>query len=97
MTNSRSGDSASNRYGNPGATSFSGFDSTNLGLNYGNKLPQAVNSKLNGNSAAYFYEALPNFKDVPNTEKQNLFVKKVIITKIPSLSSGKGNQATDIG
>uniref|UniRef100_A0A2N9FGE2 Serine/threonine protein phosphatase 2A regulatory subunit n=1 Tax=Fagus sylvatica TaxID=28930 RepID=A0A2N9FGE2_FAGSY len=77
-TNSRSGDSASNRYGNPGATSFSGFDSTsNLGLNYGNKLPQAVNSKLNGNSAAYFYEALPNFKDVPNTEKQNLFVKKL--------------------
>jgi serine/threonine-protein phosphatase 2A regulatory subunit B' len=74
---SRSNDLASNRYGNPGTTSFAGFDSTNPALNHGSKFMQAVNSKLNGNLASFSYEALPSFKDVPNTEKQNLFVKKL--------------------
>lgn len=72
---SRSND---NRYGNPGTTSFTGFDSTsNAALNHGSKFMQAVNSKLNGNLTAFSYEALPSFKDVPNTEKQSLFVKKL--------------------
>lgn len=76
--NSRSGDLASNRYGNPGGPSLSGLNSTSsLGVNYGNKLNQAVNSKLNGNSLGSSYEALPSFRDVPNSEKQNLFIKKL--------------------
>ncbi|EXC31382.1 Serine/threonine protein phosphatase 2A 59 kDa regulatory subunit B' eta isoform [Morus notabilis] len=76
--NSRSGDLASNRHGNPGGPSLSGLNSTSsLGVNYGNKLNQAVNSKLNGNTLASSYEALPSFRDVPNSEKQNLFIKKL--------------------
>ncbi|XP_041006453.1 serine/threonine protein phosphatase 2A 57 kDa regulatory subunit B' theta isoform-like [Juglans microcarpa x Juglans regia] len=76
-TSSRSSDLASNRYGNPGTTSFPGFDSSNIGLNHAGKLMQAVDSKLNGNLAASSFEALPSFKDVPNSEKQNLFIKKL--------------------
>lgn len=33
--------------------------------------------KPNGNSASFSYEALPGFKDVPSSEKQNLFIKKL--------------------
>ncbi|XP_041009030.1 serine/threonine protein phosphatase 2A 57 kDa regulatory subunit B' theta isoform-like [Juglans microcarpa x Juglans regia] len=76
-TSSRSSDSASNLYANPGVTSFSGFDSSNIGFNHGGKLMQAVNLKPNGNLAGSPYEALPGFKDVPNTEKQNLFIRKL--------------------
>ncbi|KAB1211796.1 Serine/threonine protein phosphatase 2A 59 kDa regulatory subunit B' eta isoform [Morella rubra] len=77
-TSSRSSDLSSSRYGNPSITPFSGFDSTsNSGLNHGIKFTQAVSSKLNGNLAASSYDALPSFKDVPNIEKQNLFVKKL--------------------
>ncbi|KAG2714749.1 hypothetical protein I3843_03G046200 [Carya illinoinensis] len=76
-TSSRSSDLASNRYANPGTTSFPGFDSSNIGLNHAGKLMQAVDSKLNGNLAASSFEALPSFKDVPNSEKQNLFIKKL--------------------
>lgn len=76
---SRSGDLASNRHANQGNTSLSGISSTAYsGLNHGNKLNQAVNSKLNGsNSLVSSYEALPSFRDVPNSEKQNLFIKKL--------------------
>ncbi|KAL6288196.1 hypothetical protein ACE6H2_012586 [Prunus campanulata] len=69
-TSSRSGSLASSRYVNSGTSSLSGPNSTpNFGVN--------VNSKLNGNSLASPYEALPSFKDVPNAEKQNLFIKKL--------------------
>lgn len=75
---SRSGDLASNRHGNLGSASLSGPNSaSNLAVSYGNKLNQAVNLKLNGNSLASSYEALPSFRDVPNSEKQNLFIKKL--------------------
>ncbi|KAK9272481.1 hypothetical protein L1049_002854 [Liquidambar formosana] len=77
-TSSRSNDLVSNRSGNSNAASIAGLNSTpNSGLNYGNKLSQAVNSKLNGNATAASYEALPGFKDVPNSEKQNLFIRKL--------------------
>ncbi|KAG5236516.1 serine/threonine protein phosphatase [Salix suchowensis] len=36
-----------------------------------------VNSKLNGTLGFSQYEGLPGFKDVPNSEKQNLFIKKL--------------------
>ncbi|KAB2002531.1 hypothetical protein ES319_D11G072500v1 [Gossypium barbadense] len=78
-TSSRNSDLASNHYANSSGASFSGFHSTNSGLNLGNKISQVVNAKLNGNTVAASFEALPNFKDVPNSEKQNLFIRKLNI------------------
>ncbi|XP_057484812.1 serine/threonine protein phosphatase 2A 57 kDa regulatory subunit B' theta isoform-like isoform X1 [Actinidia eriantha] len=74
---SRSNDLASNRFGNVNATSLPGVNSTNSGINHGNKIPQAINSKLNANSTVTPYEALPSFRDVPNSEKQDLFIRKL--------------------
>ncbi|XP_062010271.1 serine/threonine protein phosphatase 2A 57 kDa regulatory subunit B' theta isoform-like [Rosa rugosa] len=75
-TSSRSG-STSSKFANSGSTSLSGPNSTpNYGVNHGSKLNQDVNAKVNGNSFASF-EALPSFKDVPNSEKQNLCIKKL--------------------
>ncbi|XP_065879740.1 serine/threonine protein phosphatase 2A 57 kDa regulatory subunit B' theta isoform-like [Euphorbia lathyris] len=68
---SRNSDLSNNRYPNSNATS------SNLGPNYGSKLSLAVNSKLNGNQNVPSYEALPSFRDVPNSEKPNLFIRKV--------------------
>ncbi|KAK3033430.1 hypothetical protein RJ639_033034 [Escallonia herrerae] len=77
-TSSRSSDLASNRSGNSNATSLYSVNSTpNSGLNRGSKFPQAINLKVNGNSAVTPYEALPSFRDVPNSDKQNLFIKKL--------------------
>ncbi|KAL6994428.1 hypothetical protein U1Q18_012531 [Sarracenia purpurea var. burkii] len=74
----RSSDLASYRSGNMNVTSHQDLSSTShSGISHGNKIPQALNSKLNGNSTVSPYEALPSFRDVPNTEKQNLFVKKL--------------------
>ncbi|XP_057982799.1 serine/threonine protein phosphatase 2A 57 kDa regulatory subunit B' theta isoform-like [Malania oleifera] len=74
---SRNSDLPSNRSGNSNALPLSGFSyDSNSGPSHGNKLSQAVNSKLNGNSTTT-YEALPGFRDVPNSEKQNLFIKKL--------------------
>ncbi|OWM71468.1 serine/threonine protein phosphatase 2A 57 kDa regulatory subunit B' theta isoform-like [Punica granatum] len=66
---SRTNDLASRQHGNS-TTSASG-------LNHGNRLLQAANTRLNGNSSVVPYEALPGFKDVPNSEKQNLFIRKL--------------------
>ncbi|KAG5534770.1 hypothetical protein RHGRI_022769 [Rhododendron griersonianum] len=74
----RSGDLASNPYGNWNAASLPGQNPTsNSGISHGtNKFPQALNSKLNGNSTVS-YELLPSFRDVPNSEKQSLFIRKL--------------------
>ena len=45
--------------------------------NHGSKVPAGVNSKVNGNSTSALYEALPSFRDVLNSEKQNLFIRKL--------------------
>uniref|UniRef100_M1B1B4 Protein phosphatase 2a, regulatory subunit n=1 Tax=Solanum tuberosum TaxID=4113 RepID=M1B1B4_SOLTU len=45
------------------------------GLNNGDGLPMAVNTKVNGTVAPY--EALPSFRDVQYSDKQNLFIKKL--------------------
>lgn len=77
-TSSRNNDVPNNRYGSLSATSMPDVNSiSNFGSNYGNKLSQSVNSKLNGNQSAPSYEALPSFRDVPNSEKQNLFIRKL--------------------
>ncbi|CAK9326201.1 unnamed protein product [Citrullus colocynthis] len=75
-TSLRSNDLAANHHANT-IGSFSGPNSTlSVGLNHGSKPSQGLNSKSNGNSQAS-YEALPGFKDVPNSEKQILFIKKL--------------------
>ncbi|XP_021292739.1 serine/threonine protein phosphatase 2A 57 kDa regulatory subunit B' theta isoform-like [Herrania umbratica] len=57
---------------------LSGPNSTSsLGYSHGSKLTQVVNQKLNGNSLTAPFEALPGFKDVPSSEKQNLFFRKL--------------------
>ncbi|KAI6700804.1 hypothetical protein NL676_015128 [Syzygium grande] len=75
---SRSNDVAGSQYGNSSGPSLPGVHSNSgSGLNYGSKLPQVSNSKLNGTFSASSYEALPSFKDVPNSEKQNWFIRKL--------------------
>ncbi|KAG6525667.1 serine/threonine protein phosphatase 2A 57 kDa regulatory subunit B' theta isoform-like [Zingiber officinale] len=39
--------------------------------------PSTVNPRMNGNYIPPVYEALPNFKDVSNAEKQSLLVRKL--------------------
>lgn len=43
----------------------------------GSKVPSFVNSKVNGNAMITPYEALPSFREVPNSEKQSLFIRKM--------------------
>ncbi|KAJ1391562.1 Protein phosphatase 2A, regulatory B subunit, B56 [Sesbania bispinosa] len=79
-TSARSSDSAGYSYGNSTASPLSSVGSNlSLGLNHGDMLVQAVNSRLNlnGSLPASSYEALPSFRDVPNSEKQNLFIRKL--------------------
>ncbi|OVA17575.1 Protein phosphatase 2A [Macleaya cordata] len=65
--------------GNDLASTKSAIPNSTLdqGLNPGNKLTQMVNSKTNGDSTTSSYEALPGLRDVPNSEKQNLFIRKL--------------------
>lgn len=75
----RSSHIAGYNFGNSNASSISGVDSnSNLGQNHGEMLVQALNSKLNLNGGLpASYEALPSFRDVPISEKQNLFIRKM--------------------
>ncbi|KAJ0037314.1 hypothetical protein Pint_23639 [Pistacia integerrima] len=76
-TGSRSSELGKSKAGNSNIVSSQGIDSaTDLAQNYGNKI-QRGNLKLNGSSMLSSYEALPAFKDVPNAEKQSLFIKKL--------------------
>jgi serine/threonine-protein phosphatase 2A regulatory subunit B' len=81
-TSSRSNDLQNNRFANSAAAAPLHGPNSNAnptGFNQGNtKVPQSLNSKANGNSAvSSTYEALPSFRDVPNSEKQNLFIRKL--------------------
>ncbi|KAI4336629.1 hypothetical protein L6164_015130 [Bauhinia variegata] len=51
--------------------------SSNATYGLGSKVPSVLNSKVNGNAVTTRYEALPGFRDVPNSEKQNLFIRKL--------------------
>ncbi|KAL3577902.1 hypothetical protein D5086_019406 [Populus alba] len=71
-------DFQSNRLGTLNNSSPPGLDSApHLGFSHGMKPTQAGNPKLNGSSVPPPYEALPTFRDVPNSEKQNLFIRKL--------------------
>ncbi|MBA0675571.1 hypothetical protein Goari_017108 [Gossypium aridum] len=68
---------------NSGGPASSGVSSTpNLGLNQGNKVSQVVNTKLNGDVFASSFVTLPSFKDIPNSEKQNLFIRKLNLCRV---------------
>ncbi|KAF9673704.1 hypothetical protein SADUNF_Sadunf10G0051900 [Salix dunnii] len=67
----------SNRLGNN--SSPPGLDSAHLGFSHGMKPTQVGNPKMNGISVPPPYEALPPFRDVPNSEKQNLFIRKLTL------------------
>lgn len=81
--NSKSSDLVSNRPVNSNSTSLPGPDFAPIsGYSYGSKLSQVVNSKLNGNLVIGPYEALPGFKDVPSSEKQNLLIRKLNLCSV---------------
>ncbi|KAK3148786.1 hypothetical protein QOZ80_3AG0208650 [Eleusine coracana subsp. coracana] len=69
----RGADRASNLNSQPPIISSSGL-SYGSGMHVGN-----ANSRpnVNGNSASSPFVQLPSFKDVPNSEKQSLFIKKL--------------------
>lgn len=76
-TSSRSSDIAGNWAGK-NATSPRGLNSSSdSGLNNGNKNPLKLDSKVSEAQMVLQYEALPSFRDVSNSEKQNLFIKKL--------------------
>ncbi|KAE8716586.1 Serine/threonine protein phosphatase 2A 59 kDa regulatory subunit B' zeta isoform [Hibiscus syriacus] len=57
---------------------LSGPNSTStFRYNHGCRIAQVVDQKLNGNLGTAPYEALPGFKDVPSSEKQTLFLRKL--------------------
>ncbi|KAJ7957622.1 Serine/threonine protein phosphatase 2A regulatory subunit [Quillaja saponaria] len=74
----RSTDILSNRPVLSNSMPLPGPDSAlNSGYGHGSKNPSVVNSKLNCSSIISAYEALPAFRDVPSSEKQNLFIRKL--------------------
>ncbi|GMI67471.1 hypothetical protein like AT3G26020 [Hibiscus trionum] len=76
-TSLRNSDLSSNHSANSGGSAFSVITSLNSGLNKGNKVSQVVNAKLNGDIFASSFGELPSFKDIPNAERQNLFIRKL--------------------
>lgn len=75
---SRSSDLLNNRLVSSNSTTLLGTEfAPNSGYSSGNKLSHAVNPKSNGNLVTGPYEALPGFRDVPSSEKQNLFIRKL--------------------
>ncbi|KAA8529719.1 hypothetical protein F0562_034181 [Nyssa sinensis] len=76
-TSSKSGGAGHKKSGNQINASLSNPYSENIGYNQGEKFPIGANSKLNGNSVTVSYEALPDLRNVPSSEKQNLFIKKL--------------------
>ncbi|XP_026662747.1 serine/threonine protein phosphatase 2A 59 kDa regulatory subunit B' eta isoform-like isoform X2 [Phoenix dactylifera] len=73
-TSSRSGDLLNSSVTDLNSQVLPGL---NPGLNHGSRYPPAVSLRLNGNLVSPPYEALPSFRDVPSSEKQNLFIKKL--------------------
>ncbi|KAK7312012.1 hypothetical protein RJT34_10544 [Clitoria ternatea] len=49
----------------------------NVGQNHGNRVPLPLGLNENPNGNFNSYESLPAFRDVPNTEKPTLFIKKL--------------------
>lgn len=80
-SSSKSGELGSKKSGKQNITtsvSAPNSDSNSGYYNNGSNFARVVNSKMNGNLGTSSYEALlPAFKDVPSSEKQNLFIRKL--------------------
>ncbi|CAM8891338.1 unnamed protein product [Rhodiola kirilowii] len=77
-TSSRRGETSSNRSGHSNDVSHSGLKvNANSGLNQGSKFSQVDNLKQNVDLRNLSYDALPGFKEVPNSERQSLFIRKM--------------------
>lgn len=75
-------DVAHNRYARANSTSIVG-QTVHPASNAVTNSTSALSFKPNGNSAvSTTYEALPSFKDVPNSEKQNLFIRKLNLCSV---------------
>lgn len=75
---SRTGGSAGHKSGNGKDSALSSHSSPlNSGVIHVNRAPHVEELRTNENPASYFDEALPSFREVPNSEKQSLFIKKL--------------------
>ncbi|KAL9246565.1 hypothetical protein vseg_020083 [Gypsophila vaccaria] len=70
----RKSDVGSNRNSNPSHQGLNGGKGG--GMNEGKRVSRPVDTMMNGLSLSS-YEALPSFRDVPSSEKQGLFVRKL--------------------
>ncbi|CAO2829409.1 unnamed protein product [Amaranthus hypochondriacus] len=74
----RTGDSGGHKSGNgKDVPHQGGHPTSNSGLGHGNKFGQGEDSNGNDSLVSNPFEALPSFRDVPASEKQNLFIKKI--------------------
>ncbi|KAG9147270.1 hypothetical protein Leryth_018010 [Lithospermum erythrorhizon] len=73
---SKKRDGTSKKVGSPNSA-ISAPSSFSTGYNSGDKFGHNGNQRMNGELIPASYEALPSFKDVPNSEKQNLFIRKL--------------------
>ncbi|XP_048318505.1 serine/threonine protein phosphatase 2A 57 kDa regulatory subunit B' theta isoform [Ziziphus jujuba] len=76
-TSSRGNGLGHSKSGNSVASFPASNYASEVGLIHSNKNVRGANSKLNGTPISSYYEALPGFRDVPSSEKQNLFIKKL--------------------
>lgn len=76
-TSSRSNDLGTSKSGNSTTSSPAAHYTSEIGQIPRNKNVRGANSKLNGIPVSSSYEALPDFRDVPSSEKQSLFIKKL--------------------
>ncbi|KAL9225569.1 hypothetical protein vseg_001475 [Gypsophila vaccaria] len=78
LAGSRNSDSGAHKSGNGKDVLHHGVQSSSgQGLSHGHKNVQGEHSKIGDSVAINSSEPLPNFRDVPSTEKQSLFIKKL--------------------
>lgn len=76
-TSSRSSDLGTSKSGNSIASHVALNYASDIGPYNDKKFARGANPKVNGIPVSSFYEALPGFRDVPSSEKQSLFIKKL--------------------
>ena len=76
-TSSRSSDLGTSKSGNSITSHVALNYASDIGPYYDKKFARGANPKPNGIPVSSFYEALPGFRDVPSSEKQSLFIKKL--------------------
>uniref|UniRef100_A0A1J3CZF7 Serine/threonine protein phosphatase 2A regulatory subunit n=1 Tax=Noccaea caerulescens TaxID=107243 RepID=A0A1J3CZF7_NOCCA len=79
---SKSGDNAAGKAGNSQSKNGPAGGKSGVSDKDGNLKSSVNNINSNNNGVFTPYEALPSFKDVPNTEKQNLFTKKLNLCRV---------------